>query len=101
MLRECATGTAGIEVSNSASNIAWIRNEVVNFSTGALQYAALFAVAAFVGAWFMYVTAYDNDEKLKKAKTIAIYATIWLLLALMAFSLVNAIMFFIYGMGSK
>lgn len=76
------------------------RDRVRLFSGGAMRYAALFAIAAIVVAGIMYVTAYGDDERIKTAKTTVKFALLGLVLALLSFSLVNAVMYFIYGLGA-
>ena len=98
-LQGCAHGGNGVSIEGTGSlnHEDDFRQKVMSFSSGFLRYAALFAVAAIVIAGIIYVTAYGDGEKLKKAKETAIYACVGLLLALVSYSLVNAILAIIYG----
>lgn len=98
-LRWCASGGNGvaIEGTGATDGEAQFREKVMSFSSWFLRYAALFAVAAIVIAGVMYTTAYGDGERLKKAKDTAIYACVGLLLALVSYSLVNAVLAIIYG----
>ncbi len=62
-----------------------------------MRYAALFAVGAIVIAGVMYTTAYGDESKLGKAKKIVIFACLGLIIALASYSLVNAVIYIIYG----
>lgn len=45
-----------------------------------IAFGALFAIGAIVFSGIRYTTSYGDDEKVKKAKTTAIYALIGLVL---------------------
>ena len=70
---------------------------VKNIATKAFGFAALFAIGAIVWSGVQYTTSYGDDEKVKKAKSTAIFALIGLILALTSFSLVNILVNFIYN----
>jgi hypothetical protein len=47
---------------------------VIQIAERALQFGALFAVGALVWSGIKYNTSYGDDERVKSAKTTAIYA---------------------------
>lgn len=98
-LQNCAKGGNGVAIGDSGTpnKEGQFREKIMSFSSGFLKYAALFAVAAIVIAGVMYTTAYGDGERLKKAKDTAIYACVGLLLALVSYSLVNAVLAIIYS----
>ncbi len=92
-------GCAGDEVVGSEiwNGTDGVKELVKNVAGKALTFAALFAVGAIVWSGIRYTTSYGDDEKVKKAKSTAIYALIWLILALTAFSLVDILVTFVYS----
>ena len=70
-------------VSNDWTGTDGIKELVKNVAGRAIQFAALFAIWAIVWSGIRYTTSYGDDEKVKKAKSTAIYALIWLILALL------------------
>lgn len=102
-IEECSSDTTGIKVWDAKD---WqehqqFQRKVVKIVEGALGFAALFAIAAMVVSGILYTTAYGNDERLRKAKTTAIFAWVGLLVTLLSFPFVNAIVGFVYNIWSK
>lgn len=95
ILTDCAWDH-GVVPSDFWSGTSGFRSYVVAFAQNLLRFAALFAIGAIVFSGIRYTTAYGDDEKLKSAKTIAVYAVIGLFLSLIAFPLVKLIVDFIY-----
>jgi len=54
-------------------------------------FLALIWVLIFIYAWFQYLTAAWDDEKVKKAKTMIIQAIIWLAIIFSAYSIINLV----------
>ena len=75
-----------------------MKERIRNLSVGALQYAALFAIGAIVFAGIRYTTAYGDSAKLESAKKTAIFAVVGLFIALASYSLVNAVMYFLFAL---
>lgn len=98
-MRDCANGTNGVSIDNISqeNSVNGLSENIKKLASGFMRYAALFAVGAIVIAGIMYTTAYGDDGRLKKAKNIAIFALVGLLLALASYSLVNAVIYIIYG----
>ncbi len=51
-----------------------------------LGFLALIAVIIFIVAWFMIMTAWDDEEKVKKGKAWMINAVIWIIVIFLAWS---------------
>ena len=60
-----------------------------------LSFLALIAVVIFIIAWFMIMTAWGDEDKVKKGKTWMINAIIWLIIIFIARSIVEWIFSFI------
>ena len=73
-----------------------VRQYIEKTASVAISFWALLAVGAIVWSGIQYTKAYGEDEKLKKAKTTAIYAFIWLILLMASFGLVDIFINFIY-----
>jgi uncharacterized membrane protein YgdD (TMEM256/DUF423 family) len=71
---------------------------IVNIAEKVIAFGALFAIGAIVFSGIQYTTSFGDDEKTKKAKMTGIYALTGLVLLLVAFSLVNIIVTFIYSL---
>ncbi len=76
-----------------------VKNLVISISKQVIGFGALFAIGAIVFSGIQYTTSYGEDEKVKKAKTTAIYALIGLVLLLVAFPMVDVIIGFVYRLG--
>jgi hypothetical protein len=90
-------------MANAISNQAidgteWMKILIASTAEKVIAFGALFSIGAIVFSWIQYTTSYGDDEKVKKAKTTGIYALTGLLLLLVAFSLVNIIVTFIYSL---
>lgn len=81
---------------NAKQGVVGIRDQVQKISVQALTYAGLFAVGALVFAGILYTTAYGDSSRLEKAKKTAIFACIGLFVALASYSLVNAVLYFLF-----
>lgn len=85
-------GVRHLEGALAGSGVAETRDvgdliiKYINFS---MPYLALAAFVGFVYAGFLYVTAYGNEEQIKKSKTILIYAIVGLVLVMVSFSIVE------------
>lgn len=100
VMRGCANGTSGVSIQdmeNKEKTVSELAVRVKQLASGFMQYAALFAIGAIVIAGIMYTTAYGDDAKLSRAKKIALFACVGLILALASYSLVNAVIYIIYG----
>lgn len=62
-----------------------IRKQVQSIAETALAIGALLAVALLVWSGIQYTITYGEDEKIKHAKTTAIYALIGLILMMASF----------------
>ncbi len=51
-----------------------------------LGFLALIAVIIFIVAWFMIMTAWGDEDKVKKGKTWMINAIIWIIIIFLAWS---------------
>jgi hypothetical protein len=90
----CGTGSDPIPALDTWED--WVREMVKKVAKTALWFAALFAIGAIVWSGIQYTTSYGDDEKIKKAKSTATFALIWLIIALTSFSLVSILVNFIY-----
>lgn len=93
MLHDCQT--QGVKVGE-VKNAEGIKEYVTKIAVQSLGFAGLFAVGAIVWAGIQYTTAYGDSSKLESAKKTAIFASIGLVVALISFSLVNAIIYFMW-----
>lgn len=101
VLKECQWGQ-GVEAyssTGSATGVAGIKEKIQNISVSMLKYIALFAVGVLVFAGIQYTIAYDNSDKLQRAKGTAIFAVVGLLIALASYSLVNAVIYILFSLG--
>lgn len=90
----CGTDSDYIPVWSTWAD--WVREKVTDVAKTALWFAALFAIGAIVWSGIQYTISYGDDEKIKKAKSTATFALIWLIIALTSFSLVSILVNFIY-----
>lgn len=56
-----------------------------------LSLSAVLALAALIWAGFLYITSFTNEENVKKAKTVALYAIIGLIFMVVAFLIIQII----------
>lgn len=56
-----------------------------------IKYAGLLAVISLTIGWIMYMLSMWVDAKTKKAKDIIMYSIIWVLISILAYSLVDII----------
>ena len=96
LLKDCGNMTT-IWVKPGWDNAKWeVQQRIQDMASVAISFWALLAVGAIVWSGIQYTKAYGEDEKLKKAKTTAIYAFIWLILLMASFGLVDIFINFIY-----
>ena len=98
-IRSCSNGSVAVN-AGWTSDTAAVKELVVKVAERALQFGGLFAVGALVWSGIKYNTSYGDDERVKSAKTTAIYAVTWLILMLVAFPFVNMMINFIYSFSS-
>ncbi len=91
-------GTVWVDPNDNLDWVTGVKDLVIKVAKNALRFAALFAVWAIVWSWIRYTTAYGDDEKVKKAKSTAIFALIWLVITLTAFPLIDILLNFIYSL---
>ncbi len=99
-LKGCWANTIGIPPDMAGDGVTSIKEIVINFAEKTIAFGALFAIGAIVFSGIQYTISYGDDEKVKKAKSTGIYAIIWLVILLTAFSLVDIVVNFIYYLGS-
>lgn len=97
MISECSKQSNGISPDGGSKNVSGIKEKVTEMSKWALGFAALFAVGAIVFAGIQYTTAYGNTERLEKAKKTGIFAAIGLMVALLSYSIVDAVVKIIFS----
>lgn len=56
-----------------------------------IQYVAVIAVIAIMIGGIMYLISWGEEEKIKKAKSIIIWALVWVLVSIFAWSIINII----------
>lgn len=88
-------------MGTSGTGITSIKEQIQKISTQALQFAGLFAVGALVWSGIQYTIAYGDSSRLESAKKTAIFSIIGLVVALASYSLVNAVLYFLFSMGTK
>lgn len=98
-LQGCSSGMPNA-VDSSRVGTSKMKELVTSIAEKVIAFWALFAIGAIVFSGIQYTTSFGDDEKTKKAKTTAIYALTGLVLLLVAFSLVNIIVTFIYNLWS-
>ncbi len=99
-LRECSEwAESSISTTIGWDGVTSVKNLVISISKRVIGFGALFAIGAIVFSGIQYTTSYGEDEKVKKAKTTAIYALIGLVLLLVAFPMVDVIIGFVYRLG--
>ena len=57
----------------------------------AIRYVAVVAVLALMLSWIMYLIAWWEEEKVKKAKSWIMWSLIWVLLSISAWGIINFI----------
>ena len=75
-LQDCAKTGTNVGISPGTSGIDNIQSLIVSVSEKVIAFGALFAIGAIVFSGVQYTTFYGDDEKVKKAKTTAVYALI-------------------------
>ncbi len=96
MLTACGAGTHGIDPLADSDGKEGIKNRIITIAQVAITLWALLAVGAIVWAGIQYTYSYGEDEKLKKAKSTALFALIGLVLIMWAFPFVDIFINFIY-----
>lgn len=56
-----------------------------------ILYVAVFAVIVLVISWFLFMIAWWDEEKVKKAKSWVIWSLVWVLLSISAYLIVDFI----------
>jgi hypothetical protein len=82
---EAKESLAGTGITHT-DNLSDLIIKYVNF---ALPYLTLAAFVGFVVAGFFYVTAYGNEEQIKKAKNILIWSVVGLLLVIASYTIIQ------------
>lgn len=85
-----------VSIQGGETDIKGINALVQRVAKQAIGFGALFAIGFIVFAGIRYTTAYGDDEKIKHAKTTAIYAIIGLLILGLSFVSVDTIVKFIF-----
>lgn len=62
-----------------------------HFTKGFTGFAALFSFFGLIVAGIMYLLAYGREEMITKAKTVALWSTIGLLISLLSYAIVSII----------
>lgn len=80
----CDTGmtTAG---KNSTYNI------IGELIATMIEYVAVIAVVAIMIGWIMYLVSNGDEEKTKKAKSVIIWAIVWVIVSILAWSAISII----------
>lgn len=101
-LQECANnGDPANAVSNGGDMwTEWVKELLVIVGERVIAFWALFAIGAIVFSGIRYTTSYGDEEKIKKAKSTALYALIGLILLWTAFPFIDIIVSFIYSLGA-
>ncbi len=96
ILVACGAGTIWVNTLDESNDKDGVRIRIESIASVAISLWALLAVGAIVWSGIQYTKAYGEDEKLKKAKTTAIYAFIGLILLMASFGLIDIFINFIY-----
>ncbi len=56
-----------------------------------IKYVGLFAILAVSWGWIQFLTSMGNDEKVKHAKQTVIYALVWVLLSVVAYTIIDIV----------
>lgn len=56
-----------------------------------IKYVGLLAILAVSWGWIQFLTSIGNDEKVKHAKQTVIYALVWVLLSVVAFTIIDIV----------
>jgi len=72
---------------------------VLTFIGWVFTFLMIIAVVIFLIAWFMIMTAWGDDDKVKKGKTWMINAVIWIVVIFLARSVVEWIFKFLSDQG--
>ncbi len=83
-------------VSNDWYSIENAKWKIYAITQKAVILASILAIWWLVYSWYLFVTAYWDDGKHKKAKEAMKWSLIWLLLAFVSQQLVNAVVNLIY-----
>lgn len=59
-----------------------------------IQYVAVIAVIAIMLGWIMYLTSSWEEEKTKRAKNVIIWALVWVIVSVSAWSVINLLSYF-------
>ena len=96
ILTACWAGTIWVWPNFDSNDKEGVRGRIESIASVAISFWALLAVGALVWSGIQYTKAYGEDEKLKKAKTTAIYSIIGLILLMASFGLIDIFMKFLY-----
>ncbi len=94
-LKNCGAGTAWIQPGGGDGK-SGVKERVKTIAETAIAFGALLAVAMLVWSGIQYTITYGEDEKIKHAKTTAVYALIGLILMMASFWLVDVFLSFIF-----
>lgn len=68
-----------------------INESLPNLISNFIQYIAVVAVIALMISWILYLISAWEEEKVKKAKNWVIRSLVWVIVSLLAFSIVTLI----------
>lgn len=98
-IESCAWDSEGKAVIPSGElGTDWVRELIISIAQKVIQFGALFAIGAIVFSGIRYTTSAGDDEKIKSAKNTAVFAIVGLVLLLIAFPLVDIVVWFFYSL---
>ncbi len=97
-LKECGKNTSWIQPGGgNGDGKSGVKERVKTIAETAIAFGALLAVAMLVWSGIQYTITYGEDEKIKHAKTTAVYSLIGLILMMASFWLVDVFLNFIFS----
>jgi len=78
-------GESNIESWDAIYGVLW------NIVALLIQYVAVIAVLAVMVGWIMYLISSGDEERIKKAKNVIIWALVWVFISVAAFWIINII----------
>lgn len=95
-LRGPSEDIVGVPKPTGPGGLISVIVQIINYG---LYIIGTIAVAFIIWGGFVYITSAGNDEGIKKAKTIITYAIIGLIVAIVAWVIVNAVITEIFRPG--
>ncbi len=81
----------GCDDGTWSASTASVYDTIWNLIRLLIEYVAVIAVIAVMIGWVMYLVSWGDEEKTKRAKSVIIWALVWVLVSVFAWSIINIV----------